>query len=534
MKQFEVTDYKADVDWDDIIPEEELKKLKDEEQKRKDDEYIKEQLDMMNRRDNALKKIKHSVNGDGTTVDSDDESSSRTSKRRARNDLTSIGESEIRAIYKAVLKYGDLTNLFEELISDGNLPVKSIDKYQEVYAEMMEVARENLHSEEAKRKEIMEKLEKKAHEYRLKLKSGEIKPDDQPKDNPNAELAMKRKEKKAILFTFYDVKSLNAESFIGRAEALDFLRKYIHEHFKDDPLKFHIANRSPKAVQNWSSNWNKEDDEKLLVGVFKYGYGSWTQIRDDPFLGLTNKIFLNDSSSDPVMKKETATNTTNTKKGKGVTGSSKKVPGAIHLGRRVDYLISVMRDESQENTPSATATPTSGLKRKRQTKLSKPPTAKSSVNSTPSSKRTKLTPKTLKKVTKASKSVSNSPTPVNKKRTTSNMTPPGSENVIEKEYESMDEDECRHAMAPVRLSLKKLRNGNKGLDRKEFAHMLKSELTNIGDHIESQKGTSKKTDPVNFKKHLWSYSSHFWPANVASAKLMAMYDKIIATKESQA
>ena len=165
LKQFEVTDYKADVDWDDIIPEEELKKLKDEEQKRKDDEYIKEQLDMMNRRDNALKKIKHSVNGDGTTVDSDDESSSRTSKRRARNDLTSIGESEIRAIYKAVLKYGDLTNLFEELISDGNLPVKSIDKYQEVYAEMMEVARENLHSEEAKRKEIMEKLEKKAHEY---------------------------------------------------------------------------------------------------------------------------------------------------------------------------------------------------------------------------------------------------------------------------------------------------------------------------------------------------------------------------------
>lgn len=56
LKQFEVTDYKADVDWDDIIPEEELKKLQDEEQKRKDEEYVKEQLEMMNRRDNALKK----------------------------------------------------------------------------------------------------------------------------------------------------------------------------------------------------------------------------------------------------------------------------------------------------------------------------------------------------------------------------------------------------------------------------------------------------------------------------------------------
>ena len=31
LKQFEVTDYKADVEWDDIIPQEELTKLKDEE-----------------------------------------------------------------------------------------------------------------------------------------------------------------------------------------------------------------------------------------------------------------------------------------------------------------------------------------------------------------------------------------------------------------------------------------------------------------------------------------------------------------------
>lgn len=60
-----MTDYKADVDWDDIIPEEELKKLQDEEQKRKDEEYVRTNS-KMNRRDNCLKKIKNSVNGDGT------------------------------------------------------------------------------------------------------------------------------------------------------------------------------------------------------------------------------------------------------------------------------------------------------------------------------------------------------------------------------------------------------------------------------------------------------------------------------------
>ena len=30
----------------------------------------------------------------------------------------------------------------------------------------------------------------------------------------------------------------------------------------------------------------------LLVGVYKFGYGSWVQIRDDPLLGLQNKLFL--------------------------------------------------------------------------------------------------------------------------------------------------------------------------------------------------------------------------------------------------
>ena len=157
LKQFEVTDYKADVDWDDIIPEEELKKLQDEEQKRKDEEYVKEQLEMMNRRDNALKKIKNSVNGDGTAAnsDSDDDSTSRSSRRRARaNDMDSIGESEVRALYKAILKFGNLKEILDELIADGTLPVKSFEKYGETYDEMMEAAKDCVHEEEKNRKEI--------------------------------------------------------------------------------------------------------------------------------------------------------------------------------------------------------------------------------------------------------------------------------------------------------------------------------------------------------------------------------------------
>lgn len=524
LKQFEVTDYKADVDWDDIIPEEDLKKFQDEEQKRKDEEYVKEQLEMMNRRDNALKRIKNSVTGEGTPQDSDDESNSRSRRRARTNDLNSIGENEVRALYKSVLRYGDLSDKFEDLIADNTLPVKSIDKYEEVYSEMLAEARDIVQSEESKRSEIINNLEKEANEYRAKLKSGEIKEDenDRDKDTPITRLTAKRREKKAILFTFKNVKALNAESFINRADDLKFLKDSIHRDFKDDPLKFHLINKSPKPVSNWNCNWNKEDDEKLLVGVYKYGYGSWTHIRDDPFLNLTDKIYLNDS---------------NVKKEGGKKPSTKKVPGAIHLGRRVDYLISVMKDASNEGTPSL-GTASSDTTLTSDKPLSKKKRARKSTSASASTNSAENSNKKLKPLPKGPASLrhnNNGRLSSASPSTTPKLVRGEVENSFkqkdsrEREYESMDEEECRHMMSPVRISLKKLRRGGKGLDRKEWASILKTELTTIGNHIQREKDHSRKASPEKCRKHLWSYAANFWPAAVKSSKLTAMYDKITST-----
>ena len=87
-------------------------------------------------------------------------------------------------------------------------------------------------------------------------------------------------------------------------------------------------------------------------------------------------------------------------------------------------------------------------------------------------------------------------------------------------------------MIAVRVSLKRLRRGGKGLDHKEWAQILKTELMNIGNHIESEKDKSPhRISPDKFKKHLWSYASNFWPASVKSSKLVAMYDKICSTNK---
>lgn len=542
LKQFEVTDYKADVDWDDIIPEDELKKLQDEDQKRKDEEYVQEQLQLMNRRNNALKKIKDSVNGEGETQYSDDEGSKSSRKRAKSNNLDVLEEREIRALYKAILKYGVLTDQFETMIADGSLPVKSIERYEEVYADMVASAKEYLQKEEAKRTQLFESLENEAQDYKAKLKSGAVKADDQPKDNPLTRLAAKRKEKRAVLFEYENVKNLNAESLLSRIEDLRLLKTFIDKNYKDEPLNFKF-HKTLKPVQNWNCEWTKDNDEKLMVGVYKYGYGSWAQIRDDPFLGLTNKIFLNETqpTAKGTKKEEQSEGTSAAdKRGKGTAGSSKKVPGAIHLGRRVDYLISVLRDESNgiasaTATPSGANTPTvesstdrlpSGPAKKKQrknppagSKAGSPDTTKSENSSSSGSRHLKALPKGPAAMTNNSKPAHAAPKA---------GSPPADRH--EKEYESMDEEECMNTMGDMRTSLKRLRRGGKGLDRKEWARVLKTELTNIGNHIEKQKTTSRKTEPAKFRKHLWSYTANFWPAQVKSTKLLAMYDKITGSQ----
>ncbi|AMD22209.1 HGL131Cp [Eremothecium sinecaudum] len=579
LKQFEVTDYKADVEWDDIIPEDELKKLKDEEQKRKDEEYVHEQLQLMNRRNVALNKIKDSVNGDSVSGYSDEEVS-RSKKKTKSNNLNSIGEKEVRALYKAILKYGYLKNRMADLIADGTLPVKSIDKYVEVYGELMEAAHKHIAEEESARNEAIANLEKEVEEYKAKLKTDEISSDDNSKSSPIARLAAKRREKKAVLFELYDIKGLNAETMINRTEDMKFLHKFLTKNYPDDAMNFKFVNKLPKPVTNWNCNWTQEDDEKLLVGVEKYGYGSWTQIRDDPFFGLSDKIFLNEplpsatveaQPSTPIAPDLPAVNDSPTqadapalsapqdKKSKS-TPALKKVPGSVHLGRRVDYLFSVLREEvkSASREPPSVNPPAPAAAKKGSRKSavanngsrSRTPDVKNEEAASTKSKRIKNSA-----VVAPSRPSSGSPSPQlkrnGKKKPLNRPLPKGpaaasaspttiptgpafmSTPVSDKEYESMDEEECKRTMQSVRASLNKLQRGGSGLERNQWAAILKKELIAVGNCIEKHKGDSPNFDKSKFKRHLWSYSSQFWPAQVKSVKIMAMYDKLVASASNQ-
>lgn len=135
---------------------------------------------------------------------------------------------------------------------------------------------------------------------------------------------------KAVLIEFRGVAGINAETVISR----HFDLKALHEVLSQvqDLDNWRIPNDHIRPTLNWSVEWTPELDAKLLVGVWKYGLGSWETLQNDPALLLKDKMFLEDVVP----------------KGKKLgEGETRLIPNAIHLVRRADYASGLIRD-SQE------------------------------------------------------------------------------------------------------------------------------------------------------------------------------------------
>ncbi|EGW34939.1 transcriptional regulator [Spathaspora passalidarum NRRL Y-27907] len=516
LKQFEVTDYKADVEWDDIIPEEELIKLKDEEKRKADEEYLQQQIAMYSRRKATVRKFE---NGSSVPSDEDiDDDEERIGRRRKAGDHQ-LSEKEIRGIYRSILRLGDLSGKWEQLVEEGSITNKNPVLVKHAYNEIINTSRQLVKEEEARRAQALSELEKKAKEQRDKpLAPGE--------PNPTALWIAKKKEKKAVLFEYQGVKNINAELVLNRPVDMKLLEKLVP---KDHPLSFELP-RPPKSVQAWSCDWSAQDDAMLLVGVYKFGYGSWVQIRDDPVLGLQNKIFLENA---PNSKEKPAEGEEANSK------ASKKVPGAVHLGRRVDYLFTLLGDEDTSNGGSSTPVPRKKVVRK--PKMETP-------GATPAPSKTKKAIKSETPEVSFRKIKPKKPSSLHK-----HTSPPADKHghghdhdhdhkhhhhhkekaeSRDLEYDSMDEDGCKSAMHPMAKSLHRLHKGSKGLEKHEWAKILRNELLTIGDFIESEARRGDATKAEKLKKHLWSYTGLYWPSVVPSRKIREMYTRIKAQSKA--
>jgi chromodomain-helicase-DNA-binding protein 1 len=132
---------------------------------------------------------------------------------------------------------------------------------------------------------------------------------------------------RAVLVTYRNVGNINAETVVSRHRDLKLLHTHLQE--LDNPYDWAIPVENIRPVLNWSGRWGPQEDSMLLVGAFLYGFGNWEAMAKDPKLGLEGKFFLEEGK-------------------KGEDASTKPIPNAIHLVRRGDFLLGVLREHDEK------------------------------------------------------------------------------------------------------------------------------------------------------------------------------------------
>lgn len=304
LKSFEYMDVKIDLEWDQIIPKEQLNEIKAEEERKAHEKYLAEYIEQ-----NAPRKRKQA----------DEDREQRAAKKRAR-DLAALeaaddsdqrpgqdpkrpmSEKEVRNLIRAYLRYGSIEDRGDELVQEARLVNRDRDLLKRTLGEVIDEATRLLR-EEQDRVDALEREHNKV---------------------------LTKKDRKAVLFDYRGVKRINAETILERPSEMRMLKEVTGQ--ATDPKSFRIPEASKGA--QYSTEWGAREDGMLCVGVVRHGYGAWVQIRDDPDLALADKFFLEEHR---VEKKEERS------KGdeKGV-----KSPGAVHLVRRADYLLSVLKEKT--------------------------------------------------------------------------------------------------------------------------------------------------------------------------------------------
>jgi len=232
----------------------------------------------------------------------------------------------------------------------------------------------------------------------------------------------------------------------------------------------------------------------LLVGAFLYGFGNWEAMAKDSRLGLEGKFFLEEGK-------------------KGEDSSTRPIPNAIHLVRRGDFLLGILREHDEKLRSYE-----SSLRNKGQLKVSAtpPPTVVAS-SSTSSRKR--------RAESEAVASVEDTSSKKRKRRPTPTFTDSESSD----ECPSMDETATKEELRPVKKQLKQLKLSGEDMPRDDKVAILKDSLAAIGRRIEVvlQAKQAAGEDRERWRRHLWAFVTLFWPKKVRASKLEEIHAKMV-------
>jgi chromodomain-helicase-DNA-binding protein 1 len=309
LKNFEYTDVKIDLEWDDIIPKEELEVVKAEIEQRKVEEDTQKLLDesaprkrkaaaASAREQRAAKKRAMEATRD---IDVDDDEPSEEDNVK-RDPMRPLNTKEIRNLVRAFERYGSIEERGEEMLRAAKLVGRDMNKVKATLNEVITQSQDLVKQEQTRLKNL----------------------------EAEANRVITKKDKKAVLFDFGQVKKLNAETIIDRPIEMRILKQAVDA--VTDWQNFRIADAVKPA--SYSCPWGAREDGMLCIGILRHGYGAWVPIRNDTELGLTDKFYLEEHRVDKKEERNKADE------------KNAKSPGAVHLVRRANYLLTVLKDKA--------------------------------------------------------------------------------------------------------------------------------------------------------------------------------------------
>eukprot|EP00871_Galdieria_phlegrea_P000345 jgi/Galph1/1310/GphlegSOOS_G5961.1 len=126
--------------------------------------------------------------------------------------------------------------------------------------------------------------------------------------------------KKKLISVDFAGEAVNAEELLRRCKEMELLSRKLSQY--EDPYRFRF--RYPLKSASFDIRWGPVEDAMLLVGIYKYGFGNWNQIKADPSLRLKDKI--------------------NT----GEKEDAKQAPDASKLQRRATILLKALEKETEQ------------------------------------------------------------------------------------------------------------------------------------------------------------------------------------------
>ncbi|KAL3428056.1 SNF2 superfamily protein [Phlyctema vagabunda] len=518
LRSFEYTDVKIDLEWDDIIPKDQLASLKAEEEKRAHEEYLARVVEENAPRKAAMKNTAEyereqrlAKKRERDQADADEKREAEANRADPKRELN---EKEARNLFRAFLRYGSIDERGEELIKDARLVGRDFDLLKSTLQAITDESNRRLR-EEAERVEAMERQSNKP---------------------------LTKKDRKAVLFDFLGVKRLNAETVIERPNEMKMLRDIVNA--QEDFRKFRIPDATKAA--HYSCEWGAKEDGMLLVGIHRHGYGAWVPIREDAELGLSNKFFLEEHRVD---KKE--------ERNKGDEKVA-KAPGAVHLVRRADYLLSVMKAKYFDNQAAKRAVENHHRNNKKNDRNgTRRSEARGSVSASPApqlKKRHSEQRHDREREREHSHGRNNGNHRTDQRRASG---VDGNPELKRKHSGGDERDSNRHSkhrrsegssrkgnpmlkvlFKPIKDSLRRVESATKDRikSQKERAAVMKTELIAIGGFITDLTQDSEQDRKLSKEqiKGFWDYAASFWPLDPhpPGDQLQKLYTKMVAPPDA--